>query len=127
MVDLSGVETLENDKKGKVVKVVDELTCPRYIAGMKSGEGLSMCACRHGEPNAIFAAGIRCEGATIYCYCGLPCADCAGDIIHANIKKVVCLKREPEYSYQSRAFFAEANVEVVEILEEEVWEEHEKR
>lgn len=112
----------KEDKEGIVIKIVEELTCPRYIVGMKSGEGLSLCGCRHGESNSIFASGLRAEGATIYCYCGVPCCDCAGDIIHAGIKKVVCLHRKPDYSYQSKAFFAEAGIEIIEIPEKLVWE-----
>lgn len=110
----------KDDQKGEIVKVIKDLSCPRYIVGMKSGEGLSICSCRHGESNAIFAAGEKCKGADIYCYCGLPCVDCAGDIIHAGIKRVFCLDRSPDYSYQSRSWLNQAGIEIIEISESEI-------
>lgn len=111
----------KNDREGEVVSVIKEPTCPRYICGNnKSGDNLSWCACQHSEANAINNCarnGISCDGATLYCYCPLPCASCAGMIINAGISKVVCLSSESDYSFQSRAFFKEAGIKILEIPE----------
>ena len=105
---------------GDIDVVVKDLKCPRYIVGCKSGEKLSMCGCRHAETNACSSAGERASGATMYCYCGVPCVDCAGDIIHAKIKRVFHLDHHPDYSYQSRSWFNEVGIELIEIPQEKV-------
>ncbi len=111
----------KNDREGEVISVIKEPTCPRYICGNnKSGDNLSWCACQHSEANAINNCarnGISCDGATLYCYCPLPCASCAGMIINAGISKVVCLSSESDYSFQSRAFFKESGIKILEIPE----------
>lgn len=111
----------KNDREGEVISVIKEPTCPRYICGNnKSGDNLSWCACQHSEANAINNCarnGISCDGATLYCYCPLPCASCAGMIINAGINKVVCLSNDSDYSFQSRAFFKESGIKILEIPE----------
>lgn len=54
----------------------------------------------HAERNAIYNAarnGIRIEGATLY-QPGWPCPDCARAIIQAGIRKMVCIKDNPEHA-----------------------------
>lgn len=49
----------------------------------------------HAETNAIINAasnGVSTKGSFIYMTCGVPCPDCARNIINAGISKVVCLK-----------------------------------
>lgn len=68
--------------------------CPRKRSGYKSGEGMHMCPAVHAEMNVVLQAarlGIATEGATLYCYCGVPCKDCAKELINAGIKRVVYL------------------------------------
>jgi len=93
--------------------------CPRRYFNIPHGEGMHMCPAGHAERNAlIFAArnGIATEGTTIYCYCGVPCKDCAIEIINAGVKEVVCLSLEeydkrPE-AIKSKYLFDEAGVKV---------------
>lgn len=109
----------EFDKKGEVIEVSDEITCPRYLFGFKSGEQLDICGCVHSEENSIICCalnGISCKDTTLYCYCGIPCIRCTGKIINSGIKKVVCLDDGlPDYSPASRIYFKEAGVEIVQI------------
>lgn len=115
----------ENDRKGEIIKQIEEPTCPRYICDIKSSEGLSICSCVHSEENAILNCarnGISCDKSIMYCYCTLPCSMCAGMIINSGISTVVCLANpgKEDYSYQSRSFFNEAKIEIIEIPEEEI-------
>ena len=72
----------------------------------------------HAEANAIIFAGHAARGATIYCSL-MPCADCAGMIIQAGVKTVIC--PAPTEDAQERwgkamqiglTMFEEAGVEV---------------
>jgi len=68
--------------------------CPRQRMGFPSGEGMEHCVAIHAEINPIMQAareGKPTAGATLYCYCGTPCINCAKEIIQAGIKRVVCL------------------------------------
>ncbi len=68
--------------------------CPRRIFGYKSGQGLHLCQAGHAERNAIIQAaknGITTLGATLYCYCGQVCKDCAIEIINSGVKELVYL------------------------------------
>lgn len=69
-----------------------ERRCPRQVQGFKSGQGLELCIAGHAERNAILNAareGISTKGATLICHCGVPCKDCAIEIINAGIVEVV--------------------------------------
>jgi len=47
----------------------------------------------HAETNAIVNSalnGISTNGTTMYMSCGIPCADCARNIINAGIVKIIC-------------------------------------
>ena len=101
-------------------------TCPRKLLDCKPGEKLELCNCSHAERNAIYnaaAAGISTKGATIFCWCGVPCHECAIGLIQSKIAKVVVLKRNvPDYSRSSRGLFAMARVELVEVNEKDILE-----
>jgi dCMP deaminase len=74
-----------------------ERVCPRQLQGYKSGEGLHLCVAGHAERNAILQAaraGIPTKGATLVCHCGIPCKDCAIEIINAGIVEVVFVQKE---------------------------------
>ncbi len=79
-----------------------ERVCPRQLQGFKSGEGLHLCIAGHAERNAILQAaraGIATKGATLVCHCGIPCKDCAIEIINAGIVEVVFVMKEGVPSY----------------------------
>jgi len=91
--------------------------CPRRTRGFKSGEGLELCVAVHSETNAIINAareGIVTKGATLYCYCPVPCKSCAGAIINAGIVKVV-YGMPGIYDNKSLGLFEDAGIELVEF------------
>lgn len=65
--------------------------CPRKLIGAKSGERMEICQCEHSERNAIYNAVENLTGYYIFCWCGVPCNDCARAIIQNGISKVYCL------------------------------------
>ena len=67
--------------------------CPRTRMGFGSGKGLEHCPAVHSEVNTIIQAakfGTSTLNATLYCDCGIPCHNCAKEIINAGIIRVVC-------------------------------------
>ena len=72
-------------------------SCPRYVIGFKSGEGLDVCVAGHAERNALINAarlGIETRGfehdpTTLYMSCGIPCTPCMIEIINAGVSEVV--------------------------------------
>ena len=96
--------------------------CPRQIMGFKSGQGLHICTAGHAEANAITNAareGHRIKGATMYCYCPLPCMICAKDIINSGITKVFYIQG-PDYDPTSRWMLSQAGVVLVSVPKEMV-------
>jgi len=93
--------------------------CPRRYLGFPHGEGLYTCPAGHAERNALILAarnGIATKGTILYCYCGIPCKDCAIEIINAGVKEVICLNLEeydqrPE-AMKSKYLFDEAGVKI---------------
>ena len=85
----------------KNVKVPDEYqgrplekTCPRYIMGYRSGEGLEHCPAGHAERNALINAGregVCIKGSKMFINCGLPCVPCLIEIINAGVEEIVCI------------------------------------
>jgi dCMP deaminase len=72
-------------------------TCPRYILGYKSGEGLDLCVAGHSERNVLINAsrmGIATKGAKLYMNCGIPCTPCLVEIINAGIEEIIVTKYE---------------------------------
>ena len=93
-----------------------ESECPRLVGGYKSGEGLQFCIAAHAEVNAIITAarmGVSVDDAILYCNCPIPCKSCAGYIINAGIKEVVCNSLdEYETTISSWKLFAKGSVKV---------------
>ncbi len=79
----------------------------------------------HAEVNAIIAAGSRARGATLYVWGKPICSRCAGPIIQAGIKKVVCQKpssnggKWDKSGSISEKMFKEAGIEVLYFKEED--------
>jgi dCMP deaminase len=112
------------DDKGEYTDTVQSTVCPRQRMGFKSGEGLEYCVAAHGEMNSILQAakvGISTAGATLYAYCGMPCANCTKEIINAGVKRVVCLsKKEYNQKLSSGDMFMRAGVLVDIVPQEEL-------
>jgi len=73
----------------------------------------------HAEQNAICQAakvGVAIDGATLYCKM-TPCSVCAGMIINAGIKRVVCEKIY--HAGKTEAYFKQAGVQL-EVLQKEI-------
>lgn len=95
-------------------------TCPRRILGFKSGEGIEFCPAAHAEANCVNNAtktGTSLKGATLYCYCGMPCQKCAGALINSGITEIVCLVGD-EYDTLAQLLFKEAKVTVRTVAED---------
>lgn len=70
-------------------------TCPRYIIGYQSGEGLDLCVAGHAERNALInaaRAGIKTKNCKLYMDCGIPCTPCLVEIINAGITEIIVTK-----------------------------------
>lgn len=65
--------------------------CPRKIVGAKSGDRLQLCGCCHAEENAIMRASEPLAGCWMFCWCGIPCAECTRKIINVNISNIVVI------------------------------------
>ena len=100
-------------------------TCPRKLVGAISGARLELCGCAHGERNAIAnaaKAGHKTFGCYIFCWCGIPCLDCAVYIINAGITKVYCLGNESRqaeknaYRFENSVWqFKKSGVDLIEL------------
>ena len=78
----------------------------------------------HAETNAIINCalnGVSSKNSTMYMSCGVPCADCARNIINAGVKEIVCRKdhgvmnnpeKWDEISKRSKQMFKESGVSV---------------
>lgn len=72
------------------------LTCPRYVLGFKSGEGLEWCVSGHAERNCLIQAGregIRTKGSILYMDCGIPCTPCFVEILNAGVEEIIVTKK----------------------------------
>lgn len=97
--------------------------CPRQILGFKSGEGLHLCIAGHAEANAVANAareGVRITGAAMYCYCGVPCQECAKMIIGGGLAQVFHLETLRDYDLNSRWMLKSAGVSLIPIREEDI-------
>ena len=77
------------------IDVMTKTTCPRYILGYKSGEGLDLCVAGHAERNALInaaRAGIQTKGCKLYMDCGVPCTPCLVEIVNAGIEEIIVIK-----------------------------------
>jgi len=109
---------------------------PRYLLGYKSGYGIKWQLDSHAERNAIFNAariGVSTIDSIMYCWCGIPCKECAIAIVQAGISEVYCLdidsidssnSKEEEVSdynfYMARYILTTAGVSIKTISKEEV-------
>lgn len=119
-LDKQKVVLASNDNgPGEVIKVSNELVCPRKLLNYKSGMHLGVCNCCHAEENAIVSAareGISVYEAAIYTYSPPPCDSCTRMIINSGINKVICL--DDVYNcIQAENMIKESNIEVIKIPE----------
>tara|TARA_R110000824_G_scaffold282601_18_gene470915 strand:- start:575 stop:1168 length:594 start_codon:yes stop_codon:yes gene_type:complete len=87
--------------------------CPRNMLGYSSGKRAELCSCQHAERNALNKLPIPANGLVMFCWCGVPCIQCAGSIINAAIKEVHCLTEE-DYHPTSRWLFEKGRTELFE-------------
>jgi dCMP deaminase len=76
----------------------------------------------HAETNAIVNCariGVSTKGCKMYMSCGIPCTDCARNIINAGIVEIVCVEGAgasghiwSEHSKRSLEMFKEAGIQV---------------
>ena len=99
------------------------MVCPRKRAGFKSGEGMQFCIAAHAEFNAIIQAarnGVETKGCQMFCWCGMPCFECAKAIINAGISQVYHFKKHnfkgSAYDFDlSKTMFDQAKVETIAV------------
>jgi len=92
--------------------------CPRKEQGYESGKGLHLCVAAHAERNALIQAartGVTTMGATLYCYCGQVCKDCAVEIVNAGVKRLVFLEGAPDYDSLAGYVLSQCGIEVVRL------------
>lgn len=93
--------------------------CPRRYVKAGSGERPTLCSCAHAERNAINRSPMPVHGMEMFCWCGVPCMDCASAILQSGIDKVYCLKVDgPDYFPQSRWLFSVSGVILREYTQE---------
>ena len=114
------IETVKQFKEQLQYKKI----CPRRFLKIPSGKRSELCNCSHAERNAIFNAakeGVSLNGATMLCWCHVPCWECAVSIIQAGIKRVYYLQSDQEdYSRTSRDLFEQAGVQLYPIKESDI-------
>lgn len=93
--------------------------CPRRFVNAGPGERSTLCSCQHAERNAITNASSDLRDALMFCWCGVPCIDCAGAIINSGIAEVHCLYTEaPDYHPTSRFLLRTGGVELFHYKED---------
>jgi dCMP deaminase len=101
----------------------DKPSCPRRKLEIPSGQGIELCPAQHAEENTIHNAarnGVATLGATLYCYCGIPCQRCAGALINAGIKEVIAWNRHSYGRFtMSRVMFEQARILVRTLYEDD--------
>ncbi len=94
--------------------------CPRRFFGYGSGEGLHLCQAGHAERNALIQAGrngISTKGTTLYCWCPMPCKECAIEIVNAGVDTLVILEG-PVYDEYSKVIFEESGINIRVVKDE---------
>lgn len=85
------------------------------VAGSCCDNERGQCTrCLHAERVAIMDFDTRHKNATIYITCP-PCHSCALEIIHANIRRVVCYTH-PKTDREAVARLLEAGIEFIEVM-----------
>jgi deoxycytidylate deaminase len=90
--------------------------CPRRILQIPSGQRLDLCSCAHAERNAVANAamsGVSIRGATMFCWCCVPCHECTTVILNSGISEVVCHYADEDYSPSSKDLFRLAGVKLI--------------
>lgn len=94
-------------------------TCPRRLINAGPGERSTLCSCQHAERNAVTNATRDLRSSAIYCWCGVPCIDCAGSIINSRLKECHILYVDgPDYHPTSRWLLKQGGVELFEYSSE---------
>ena len=89
--------------------------CPRRFVEAGPGQRSTLCSCQHAERNAITNATGDLNGSMIFCWCGVPCIDCAGAIINSGINEIHCLVVDGfDYHPESRWLLKRSGVELFE-------------
>ncbi len=105
-----------DNQKPRIINYWDK-QCPRKSLDYKSGQGLHLCQAGHAERNALIQAakhGIATNGASLYCYCGQVCKDCAIEIVNAGISELVYLEGTP-YDRYSETILKESGITIRQI------------
>lgn len=92
--------------------------CPRRYVNAGPGERSTLCSCAHAERNALLKAEGTKHGSIMFCWCGVPCMDCASAIVQSGVKKVYCLEQKSDYFTWSRWLFAKRGVQLEEYSED---------
>lgn len=123
----SGITHCEyRDSKGDYKPTKQSDICPRREMGYASGEGMEHCPAVHAEANVICQAarfGVSIEGSTLYCYCPVPCPNCAKELINAKIARIVCVEWTEAWKVglKSKDMLRDAGVKVEVISEDRIW------
>jgi deoxycytidylate deaminase len=101
-------------------KHADCKACPRKIIGCKTGERVDLCSCQHAERNAIYNSTEDLDGCYAFCWCGVPCTDCAGALINKGIKKIYIIEdgsyahgNGADYSFSARWLLRKKGIELI--------------
>ena len=70
--------------------------------------------CQHSERNAITNAQTSLKDSIIFCWCPVPCIQCAGAIINAGISEIHCLKADKDYQETARYLCERAGIKILE-------------
>lgn len=89
-------------------------TCPRRFVNAGPGERSTLCSCQHAERNAITNTAASMVDCSMYCWCGVPCIDCAGAIVNAGITECHVIINGPDYHPVSRWILQKGGVELYE-------------
>ena len=75
----------------------------------------------HAETNAILNAalnGTKTKGSVMYMTCGIPCADCARNIISVGVKEIICKKDQSIMSDESMIKWEEGATRSIQMFKE---------
>ncbi len=103
----------------------DNPQCPRKLLNIPSGQRSNLCTCGHAERHAVTNAACDLRGAVMFCWCGIPCAQCADSIIQAGIKTLHCLN-DGEYDRGVKWLLQQANIIIYEHDRSEFFDESEE-
>lgn len=85
--------------------------CPRRLVKAGPGQRSELCSCQHAERNAITNAAQDLTDAVMYCWCGIPCIQCAGSIINAKIGGLHLIQ-DQDYQSIARYLLDRADIDI---------------